>query len=452
MKILIVSKLFYPSSRIGAVRPSNFATYLADFGNQVTVITESIKVGEGESNENKNLNIIRVSNSSIINILIAKNDIRVLNKKNISVGNLSNSKQKIFFNISTQTVKNKIKRISGELFELIIEYWWYKIAVSTLIKSYKKNSFDIVISSYGPMSSFFIGRFCKKQKISNYWICDLRDNIQSSKYSRILNLICKNLEQSAVKFADAITFVSNGQMNMFLKNNLTEKDFNRCHVIFNGFEKQLFQNTHISVFDKRKLNFVYTGQIYIDRSDFSMLFEILNDLISEGLIQAEKIHFNYAGLNDVEFLRQISKFPFLSKVFTNHGHVSKEKAYQMQLSSDILVVLAWNTIKEQGILSGKFLEYLKIGKPIISIVSGDLANAELSEMVNDMNLGIACENLNYQSDKVNLRKYILEQYIQKINGKELFYTPDKLKVENFNYENLTKKLVKVIDKMTNNIN
>ena len=48
---------------------------------------------------------------------------------------------------------------------------------------YKKNTFDIVISSFGPIGSYLLGYFVSKSKIARYWISDMRDPMPNIRLS-----------------------------------------------------------------------------------------------------------------------------------------------------------------------------------------------------------------------------------------------------------------------------
>ena len=156
MKILFISKIFYPSNRIGAVRPTNFAKYLAKFGHSITVIT-----AESESENIVQLdevNIIRISNSSYIKRIIQMNNSRILNKS--SKKNQDNS---TYVNTNKSSIsinlKDLIKKIASEFFELVIEIDWYLVAIRKLKAEFGNKKFNLTFSTYGPLSSFLIGRY-----------------------------------------------------------------------------------------------------------------------------------------------------------------------------------------------------------------------------------------------------------------------------------------------------
>ena len=69
-------------------------------------------------------------------------------------------------------------------------------------------------------------------------------------------------------------------------------------------------------------------------------------------------------------------------------------------------------------------------------------------MVNDINLGIAVNQINYNSDINRLAYYLTVQLNNKREENELVFTPNKEMVSEFDYDNLTQKLNGIIEAIT----
>jgi hypothetical protein len=440
MKVLICSKLFYPSNSIGAVRPSNFAKYLAELGHNVVVVTE-----ERFATHDYKLNgvdIIRVSNSSRVQKLIQINQLRIDKrakaKETSEFNNVTNKKRASQLKI-LESLKKFLTNSGSLLFMLFIEFDWYFSSLKVVKKKYKKEHFDIVISSYGPISSLLLGYHISKLGLANYWISDFRDNMINEEYPFWLNLIYGSIEKRIIKTANAITFISNGQKDMFLNNNkkqLLKED--KVFVVYNGYENDFISNPGIK--DDKVLRITYTGQLYAGKRDLGLLFHVINDLIDENLIDKNKIEFLYAGQSSEDLISQMVPYKNIKYIYKNYGFVDRAKALVIQNKSDLLVVLSWNTKSEQGILTGKFLEYLQAYKPIIALTTGDLPNGELTEMVMNLDLGIACEYIAREKDYNRLKEYIVLQYRNIKNGSHPIFTPDLETIKTFHYRYITHKL------------
>jgi len=167
-----------------------------------------------------------------------------------------------------------------------------------------------------------------------------------------------------------------------------------------------------------------------------MLFRVIGDLINESMIDKNKIEFVYAGPNSTDLKYQLKKDLNLDYILRDFGFVERKTAIELQNKSDLLIALSWNTKKEQGILTGKFLEYLQSSKPIISLTTGDLPDSELSGMITRLNLGIACEYCTYEIDYASLKKYIYMQYLAVISGLKVDYRPDWETIKTFHYPHI----------------
>lgn len=440
MKILICSKLFYPSNSIGAVRPSNFAKYLAELGHEVVVVTEET-FGPQDYKLNV-VDIIRVSNSPRVQRFIQINQLRITKREKANEASEFNhvTTKKSALQIKITDPLRKFLSVSkSQLFMLFIESDWAFSSMQIIKKKYKKKYFDIVFSTYGPTGSHFLGYRIFKLGTARHWISDLRDNMVNEDYPFWLNLFYKNAERKILNYAKIVTVVSEGQKTMFINNNKkycpnTDKIF----VVQNGYENQFIP---LQSNNKNQLiRIAYTGQLYCGKRDFSMLFHVIDDLIGENKIDTKHIEILYAGPSSEDLKLQISLFSNVKLICNDLGKVEREKALQIQNESDLLVALTWNTRKEQGILTGKFLEYIQAYKPIISLTCGNLANGELSAMVESLNLGIACEYITYETDYIRLKEYIVLQYQHTLNGEVTNFSPDLIGIQKFHFQNITRNL------------
>jgi hypothetical protein len=246
-----------------------------------------------------------------------------------------------------------------------------------------------------------------------------------------------------MKKASAITVVSIGQREM-LRKLVGEKSFlnQQVHVVYNGFEKELSYIPEQNNERPRKFKIVYTGALYNGRRDMSMLFKALAELSSEQKILISNVQVHYAGKNSLHLYEQVERYQ-MQEIIIDHGYLSRVNSMKLQQSADILVVLSWNTEKEQGILSGKFYEYVQAFKPIISIVNGNVPHAELSEMVKELRVGIDCEQISEKTDLPRLKRFLLSEYEKVISGIVGDFHPDLPKISQFYYKNIVRKLEKI---------
>ena len=127
--------------------------------------------------------------------------------------------------------------------------------------------------------------------------------------------------------------------------------------------------------------------------------------------------------------------------------MSRDEALRIQLESDIYTVLSWNTKKDRGIMTGKFYEGIKAGKPIIAVVSGDTPNSELWQLQKKYNYGCCCEICTKQAGAKELERFILNAYNEKMKNSRLSYRPSKELYDAFCYTTIAHQLNDIMHKL-----
>lgn len=440
MDIVICSKLFFPQNAIGAVRVTNFAKYLSELGHNITVLTATGGGFSGKENEifDFGVRVERISQSKIASKLIGRVE-NAVQAANLSISyppSINNKKR-----VQLPKIYLVFKELRLQIYNLYLEFDWYYQTRKAIKKGIINNKQDIVISSFGPLGSYLIARYIKKIKLADFWISDLRDNMQTEDYPEVINWLFSYFEKDMLKKADAISVVSAGQLNMLYKA-VGEKRFKdkNVNVITNGYENEVFlaaQSDHSNI-----LKLIYTGALYNGKRDMSLLFDAIKELINERRIDPAKIQLHYAGSSSRTLVKQASDFA-VQQIIKDHGYLSRVESIKLQQSGDALIVVTWNTKEEQGILSGKFFEYLQTFKPIIAITSGNLPDAELTELVKELNVGVGCEYVKGNKDLILLKDYLLSLYNDKINGKRIQFEPNIEKIQLYHYRNIVRQLEKI---------
>ena len=124
------------------------------------------------------------------------------------------------------------------------------------------------------------------------------------------------------------------------------------------------------------------------------------------------------------------------EILQNMGKLCRRDCLALQNNSDCLMLATWNTKKEQGIFTGKFLEYMMMRKPIIATVVGDVPNSEVANVIREGNLGVAYEEKCDATDYLLLKNYIASIYFEYLSNGEICYTPNEMVIERYRWENL----------------
>lgn len=415
-KILIISELFYPSNRIGALRPSKICKYLLERGYDIDVLTAYPSEGIYNS---EHCRVFSLNDGFHADNMYKVRQDRI-NMNNALVNQFRYFKRTFF---SYLKGRNYAKRALVLLEEKDIKFEEYTACIST----------------YGPISSVLIGLELKKKYRIKNWICDFRDPIVVKMSSVFMRPFYRYLQDQACKYADKIVSVSDGYIQRICGDKYLEKRY----MIPNGYDVSDIQSDFIHN-KSDKLTFAYAGTLYEGKRDISPIFRALHELHFENKIELSKVAFVYAG-GDFRSLLSQSERSGMQCILKNCGHLSREKCLKMQYDSDILVLSTWNEKGEEGVFPGKFLEYMLIGKPIISLTCGNLLNSEVTSVMRIGNFGIAYESANDESDYVLLKDFIKTAYDSFTNTGRIRFEPAHEVLERYNYNHIIEQVEALIN-------
>ena len=89
-------------------------------------------------------------------------------------------------------------------------------------------------------------------------------------------------------------------------------------------------------------------------------------------------------------------------------------------------------------------------KPIVTIINGTIPNAELKDMIFESSTGFAYETISEDKYFLEMCDYICMQYNEKTQKGKVMYEQNKEYVDEFNYENIAKRLVKLAQDYSSN--
>lgn len=462
--LLFICYYYWPDQSIGAVRPTKVIKYLRN-KYSITVLTHS-----RENNNNKNTydgqyaNRIIEIDSEVSRVSAQIDSLRETNiYKRLRNQEWKKYEKKIGEEKERQIQENKSnnsmaepslgRKMSQDMVLLQHEYFDDKKYICNAKEYIKQHSeefcgFDVIISTYALMSSHIIAKFVKKYSHRAVWIADFRDPpiipatplIMRVYYSRCLKRI--DLE------SNWITSVSQGSLDRIIVRHKKKKV-----VITNGFdpedrintkEAKVFISNSELVKHNDSLNFLYTGNLYMENGSFIPIFKAVSDLISKGIIDKEKVHFYKIG-NDYSIFARQAEACGLEKYITNLGVVNRNESIALQMSADLLMLVSWNTDKEKGIISGKFYEYLSAEKPIICCMKGNVPNSELKQWINGHKLGVCYEEADDLVDFPKLCSFIEKMYNEKINQGIIKFSTDKEFISQFTHDKIAERFVHLIE-------
>lgn len=341
MNVLIISNYFYPNIAIAAFRMNAFAKYFHLAGHSVTVLTE------GERDEVKTYEGCEVY---YIKDLVATPAYikRWLRKRR------------------RWTFRRIFAGLQSRLF-LDSKMIWKIKALNTAKKLCLRNSYDVVLSSFGPLVAHLIAMQLRKSGFKFYWIADMRDEMSKRpSNSRIYAKRLERYEREILNKADLVTSVSSPLLCDFRSlcghNNFLE--------IQNGYD---YDDVHDVNFQSH-FTMSYIGNFYNNkwvRPD--NWFKAFSELISAGLLPNNsiiKIVGNWADINVPDSI---------AANVVQLDEVSHEEAVRISImESDVLVMI--HTVGRKGVYSGKIFDYLATNKPVLALCDTSDVIAELIDV------------------------------------------------------------------------
>jgi hypothetical protein len=242
------------------------------------------------------------------------------------------------------------------------EIGWYPYAVREGRILLKKWPVDIIYASAMPYTSFLIAKKLSDE-FNIPWIAEFRDLWSDNHYREfgpLRNYIDSKMENCVLKSSSGIVTVSE-PMAKVLKN----KHNKLCESITNGFDHEDYKPNDF-LDDKKAIRIIYTGNIYPQKRDPSVLFCAINKL--NELKKYIKVDFFGSS---IDFVYDIADRFDCRDVVSVSSPVPYNDSLDLQKKADLLLLLLWNDKRENGVFTGKFFEYIGSGRPIIAIGSSE---------------------------------------------------------------------------------
>lgn len=458
-RVLIIAEYIAPVQAVASIRWSKFAKYLAkEHGCEVTVLTNRksyrkgvfqskpysmdpalekdlswfstveipYSLGQALSNAifNVGRNILDVLKSS--STVGAQDDSRIASAKNdVSLGQKDNRLDASLTN-----------SLPEKIYELVDGWCGSSLARAGRRAAIDWGSYDIMVSTFGPLWTHQIAARVKKAYKNVFWVADFRDPIVAS--GRTNTEENRKAADAVTAQADLITAVSEGTFK-----NLYLPEGRPTAVLSNGFDAEELPSMRRTA--SKRFRFVYTGTLYSDDSrvqDLNPLFEALEIASSAGQINLKNVCVDYAGTASYLFKQFSRKHPSVPTV--DHGLVPRDEALNMQNEASALVVASWNNSQQTGVLTGKVFEYLGREAPIVGLCSGNLPNSDLKVLIEECAAGFCYEEA--QSNSLHgLVDYIVDLYRQwEECGLTRRFPDSHDRAKQYSYSALTNKLVATI--------
>ncbi|GAE03157.1 hypothetical protein CBO05C_2847 [Clostridium botulinum B str. Osaka05] len=438
-RVLIIAQIFPPMGGSGVQRTLKFVKYLRNFGWEPIVVTVGntafgyLKDATLEKEIPKNLEVIRFHekltfSGSQPNSLISRYE-ELINNKEIVLE---------YKNIINRLINENKGEDLLKAF-LIPDYssCWAMDVIDEIDEFVDFNSIDIIYSTSGPYSDHIIAYFIK-QKYSKPWVCDFRDEWTNNAYANfdkndLSYKMISQMERNILEKTDKIITTTPLARKNYIDILNVPKE--KVITITNGYDEEDFKSIKLEKEKNNKFTVIHNGMLYMIRTPETFLSAIKN-LIDEAKIDKNKIQiiFSYTE-NEDKWLKYLENNN-MDDIVTFKGYMSHSESLDLSINSDMLLLIVGPGEKNKAVYPGKIFEYLRIGKPILSLSPKE---SVVEQLLNDTQSG---KNFEFE-DVTGMEKYILNLYNEWLNGSE-----DKWElgedVVNYERQKLTQKLDEVL--------
>ncbi len=437
-KVLIIAYNFPPLGWSGVQRTLKHIKYLREFGWEPTVVTVSDTM-------------FTVRDETLFKEL--PKDIEVIRFPDVFLKGITDQMLKKLLELvypfydlieDKQLKSSYLEQIQAKITELrslllvpdrnII---WAKNVIDKIRQKVALNNFDIVYSTSGPHSAHIIGYYLKEE-FGLPWVADFRDEWTNDGYSQIDTesiryQVEKYLENKIVLTADQIITVSPASTINYQR--LFKVSIDRIMTITNGYDEEDFLELRTYP-DSDRFTIIHNGSFYSPRKPYTFL-EALENLIQAGEIDEEKVMIEFIGIVDENIKAKVNQMS-INRLINWVGYLTHQESLAKALQANLLLLVIGSGEKLKPIFTGKIFEYLRLGKPILSLSpTGSVVDQILQETGHG-------NNVEYD-DMQGIEKLILKKYLDWIAGKKLSINREV--IQKYERKYLTQKLAELFNSL-----
>lgn len=424
--------LFAPHNNSGAIPNTKLIKYLARQDVRITLVTKAVTpdmvIDEALLPvEMDRIRTIRVDHSQLFRRTMEASRNRI-----------TDNGVKLKMKSETRPLRSKVVNILKNTYLTTRDRDWFLRATAAIRRELAGEHFDCVYSTFPNEVNHVLARWVMGQGMADRWIADFRDPM-FYQYHDAHNLRRLKRQHRIEREADLVTIVSEGARSKFRCEGVAEE---KLICIPNGFDPEDAAQT-VGTPTDGMLRIFYAGTLYAGRRDFSVVFRAISELHREGLVEPERIRFEYAG-NEWPVMRSFAEQYGLTECCINHGFIPRSRVLELLGEADCTAVCTHNTKTDQGVVTGKVFELLLVGKPIVTVVNGDTADSELAAIVRDCHAGPVYEQPTHDRDYPALKQWLLDTYREKLETLAVAPVLDPGKRDAYSYEALSGKLFELI--------
>jgi glycosyltransferase involved in cell wall biosynthesis len=434
-KVLIVAYYFPPSGGPGVQRVLKNVKYLTQFGWEPIVLT--VENGQFPAIDESLFKEIPEGTKVFRTKIFEPYDIyRKFTGKGkdvaLDVNNIKKDGQKRSF---TETIAEFIR---ATFFIPDARIGWKKYAVAEGLKIIENEGINAIYSSSPPYTCSIIANKLKK-KTGLPWVAGLRDPwtdfLTTPKRWFLPKMIDRYLEKSVFENADYVECAWEG-----IKKDALDKyptfDAEKFVHIPNGYDSADFPESESVV--NEIFTITYTGSMY-GRRNPKTLFDAIEELIADGLVEKGKFKFRFIGRFGAEIDEMIENTSFKEQIEVI-GYMAHSESIKMLMKSDALLLIVDEAKESEEIVPGKVYEYLGVMKAVLAIAP---QRSAIAKLIRETNAGFIA----HQDEKDLIKKNFLTFYNNFNDGVELIKI-NKTQIEKYERKNSAKMLTDLLNRIS----
>lgn len=411
-KVLMIAHQFPPIGGSGVQRTVKFVKYLPEYDWEGIVLTRSAKKAQLTDNT-------------------LMNDIPE-NTKIYRTAAWDFSELPFPLNLAGKYVRRRILIPDGERL-------WEIFSRKKAIETVKDEKVDLIYSTSQPFSTHLLAMKVKEAFPDIPWVSDFRDEWTNNAFVKAYNYRPfrvkkeKALEREVFEMSDAIVINTPVMRDNSVKDNPDLK--HKFHVIPNGFDREDFEGIEPGGRND-KFTLTYTGLIYGNTSP-ETVFSAIEKLNGEGLINLSDIRLRFIGRFKVEELNKMAKAHNIHDTVQILPYMPHRESVANLMQSDALLLLLGKGT--DAIYTGKLMEYINTGKPILATIP---VNGAAAKLIAETRTGFVSDCDDVETTARNFK--VLYDYWKQ--GTE-FFNPDRQKIAQYERRELTKKLADIFNEL-----
>ncbi|MAW50800.1 MAG: hypothetical protein CMC41_06735 [Flavobacteriaceae bacterium] len=423
--ILIITYYWPPSGGSGVQRWVYFSKYLKKLGYSPIVLTIDLKsasypaIDRSLINETQGIPVHYVKSFNWIKIY---SWFKKGKKDKIPQGEFSKK----------GLVDHIAAFIRGNFFIPDARVNWAKSAIKEALRIVKSHKIEKIITTGPPHSTHLIGLNLKKQ-LNFKWIADFRDPWTDIFYVKSFYRLSfakkkdKLFERKVLSNANAIitTTSENFQKELQSKISINQNFFK----IYNGYDSDLFKK--IKKRKNKDFQIVFTGLLTENHPYKEFIESFIKFLKKDPKVNVKIILAGSISEKILNEFNRISNIEF-------HGYINHQDAVNLMIDGNILLNFMYKQEKNTTMISGKLIEYMATGNPVLMI--GD-KKSEASKLLSKQTYNLTADP---KETKI-ISNFIKSNYINWIEKKEIKNEVDVIK--DYTREETTRSLIEIIEKI-----